>query len=117
MHPGSLDRSAPVLVALSVLGFYLGLASCGSDEGMSAPSRASGASKTVSWSAVPEPVLGYKLYWGTRSHEYDSHVDVGPDVSYTVSGLQSGNIYYFAVSAYNGGGESTLSAEVSSVVE
>ena len=102
---------------VSVLGFYLGLAACGSEDGMPPASGASGASKTVSWSAVPAPVFGYKLYWGTRSHEYDSHVDVGSNVSYTVNGLQPGSTYYFAVSAYNGGGESSLSAEVSTVID
>ena len=77
-----------------------------------------GASKTLSWTAVPESsILGYKLYWGTMSQAYDSHVDVGPNVSYTLAGLRSGVTYYFAVSAYNSGGESGLSAEVSSFVE
>jgi fibronectin type III domain protein len=95
-----------------VLGFYLALVSCGSDD---APA---GASKTLSWTAVPEPsVVGYKLYYGTSSGQYDSQVDVGPDVSYTVNGLTPGTTYYFAVSAYNSGGESALSSEVSSFVE
>ena len=51
------------------------------------------------------------------SHQYESNADVGPTPSYTVSGLQAGAVYFFAVSAYNEGGESALSAEVSSQVE
>jgi hypothetical protein len=94
-----------------VLGFYLALAACGSDDD-------GGASKTLSWTAAPESsVLGYKLYWGTNSRQYDSHVDVGPEVSYTLTGLRPGTTYFFAVSAYNSGGESALSSEVSSFVD
>ena len=117
MRPCFFHRSGCVLLLHLFLGFYLGLASCGSDDAMPVPSGTAGASKTVSWTAVSEPVLGYKLYWGTRSHEYDSHVDVGAEVSYTVNGLQSGKTYYFAVSAYNEIGESALSPEVSGFVE
>ena len=101
-----------VLVFLVILGCSLSLAACGSDD------EGPGASKTLSWTAVPEPsVLGYKLYWGTMSHAYDSNVDVGQNVSYTLSGLQPGMTYFFAVSAYSSGGESALSAEVSSLAE
>ena len=118
MRPGFLYQSMSVLALPSILGFYLGLAACGSEDEMLTEGGATGATKTLSWTAVPEPsVLGYKLYWGTSSHEYDSHVDVGPQASYTLNGLRSGVTYYFAVSAYNVGGESALSAEVSSVVE
>ena len=102
-----------VFVFLVVLGFSLSLSACGSDDEAS-----SGASTTLSWTAVPEPsVLGYKLYWGTMSHAYDSNVDVGHNASYTLSGLQPGTTYFFAVSAYNSDGESALSAEVSSLVQ
>ena len=117
MHPCFFPRSLSVLVLSSVLGLYLGLAACGSDD-MPAGEEAIGASKTLSWTEVPESsILGYKLYWGTMSRQYDSHADVGPSISYTLSGLRSGTTYYFAVSAYNAGGESPLSAEVSSFVE
>ena len=62
-----------VLAFLAILGFSLSLTACGSDD------EGPGASKTLSWTAVSEPsVLGYKLYWGTMSHAYDSNVDVGP---------------------------------------
>lgn len=65
----------------------------------------------------PNSVLGYKAYWGTSSHHYESNTDVGANTSYTISGLQHGSRYFFAVSAYNADGESGLSAEVSVVVE
>jgi fibronectin type III domain protein len=97
----------------SILGILLvaGTVGCGSggDEG---------GTKTLSWTAVPDPsVLGYKAYWGTSSHHYESNTDVGANTSYTISGLQHGSRYFFAVSAYNADGESGLSAEVSAVVE
>ena len=44
---------------------------------------------------------------------------VGTDdgMSYALGGVCSGRTNYCALSAYNGGGESTLSAEVTPVVE
>ena len=111
MRPGFFHRSLGWFIYPLVLGFCLGLPACGSND-------KPGASKTVSWTAVPDSsVLGYKLYWGTVSHQYDSTVDVGSTVSYTVSGLRQGTTYFFAVSAYNAGGEGALSAEVSSDVQ
>lgn len=77
-----------------------------------------GGTKTLSWTAVPDPsVLGYKAYWGTSSDHYESNTDVGANTNYTISGLQPGIRYFFAVSAYNADGESGLSAEASAVVE
>ena len=115
MRPGLFHRSLGLAVFPLALGFYLELPACGSHDNQGSDG---GVSKTVSWTAVPDPsVLGYKLYWGTISHQYDSHVDVGGNVSYTVSGLRPGTTYFFAVSAYNAGGESNLSAEVSSDVQ
>ena len=77
MRPCFFHHSLPMVAVRCILGFYLVLAACGSDD---AP-------------------------------------DVGPEVSYTLNGLASGTTYYFAVSAYNSGGESALSSEVSSFVE
>ena len=101
-----------VLVFLVILGFSLSLAGCGSDD---EASTGVGASKTLSWTAVPDQsILGYKLYWGTMSHAYDSNVDVGQNASYTLSGLQPGTTYFFAVTAFDkAGNESTKSGEVS----
>ena len=95
------------------------VAGCGSGENTTAADTAAeGGSKTLSWDAVPDSsVWGYKAYWGTSSQRYNTHVDVGANTSYTVTGLQHGTTYFFAVSAYNGSGESGLSAEVSSLVD
>ena len=112
MRPCFIHRLVSVSVLLLSLGFYLGLAACGGSN------DDAGASKTLSWTAVPDSsVQGYKVYWGTESHHYDSNADAGPNASYTVSGLRPGATYFFAVSAYNSGGESALSAEVTSLVQ
>jgi hypothetical protein len=117
MSPCFCLRSLCMFMISLVLGVYLALslAGCGSDDG---ESGGIGASKTLSWTAVPDPsVEGYKLYWGTVSHVYESNVDVGPSATHTLSGLRPNTQYFFAVSAYNSGGESALSPEVSSFVE
>lgn len=117
MHPGFLYRLVSVPMLVLSLGLYLALAACGGSSN-DAGTGTAGASKTLSWTAVPDSsVLGYKVYWGTESHHYDSNADAGPNPNYTVNGLRAGETYFFAVSAYNAGGESALSAEVSSVVQ
>ncbi|MDY6838817.1 MAG: fibronectin type III domain-containing protein [Thermodesulfobacteriota bacterium] len=62
-------------------------------------------------------IAGYKLHYGTASWDYEFAVDVGNETSYTLSGLQSGMVYYCAASAYDTqGNESDLSEEVVHVV-
>lgn len=78
---------------------------------------ASSASLRVTWEASTEPDLaGYRLYYGTSSHDYLWLLDVGKVTSVTVPDLARGMRYYFAVSAYDSSGnESLFSAEVSGV--
>lgn len=67
---------------------------------------------TLTWD--PETsVTGYKVYAGTSSHAYGAPVDVGNVTTFQVFNLQSGTIYYFAVTAYNSNGESGYSNEAS----
>lgn len=65
---------------------------------------------TVSWSySVDDTVGGYYLYYGNRPGEYlgrvavegQSPINVGSVSSFTVSGLENGRIYYFAVAAFS----------------
>jgi len=63
-------------------------------------------------------VLGYKVYYGTESRNYDTNLDVGNVLTYSISGLIEGKSYYFAVTAYNVHGlESEFSNEQSAVVQ
>ncbi|HET7909667.1 MAG TPA: fibronectin type III domain-containing protein [Nitrospira sp.] len=73
---------------------------------------------SLSWTLNSETALtGYKIYVGTASGIYNypgSPFVLGVTTGYTITGLPSGQTYYFAISAYDySGSESGLSAEVS----
>ncbi len=69
----------------------------------------------LQWDANTETDLaGYKVYYGTVSHNYSDSVDVGNVTSYMIAGLVEGQTYYFAVTAYdNQNNESSYSNEIS----
>ena len=68
----------------------------------SMPSTASAGSVTVAWDANQESDLkGYILYYGSASGNYTSNIDIGNQTQYTITDLQDGVNYYFAVTAYN----------------
>ena len=71
---------------------------------------AGNSSVTLSWNySVDDTAGGYYLYYGTRPGEYlgriaiegASPINVGNVSSYTVTGLENGRIYYFALAAYS----------------
>ena len=72
----------------------------------------------LAWDAVSDPNLsGYRVYYGTASGTYlqslGQGLDVGNVPTYTVTGLNSGTRYYFAVTAFGtAGNESGFSNEV-----
>jgi len=67
---------------------------------------------TLVWDPVNDStVRGYKVHFGTSSRQYDTHQDVGNVTSF-VSHVSGGYTWYFAVSAYNAAGDSTLSQEL-----
>ena len=72
---------------------------------------------TLAWDDNTEADLGgYSLYYGTRSGDYDSIIDVGNVTQYAVTGLAPHTRYYFALKAYDFyGNESDFSAELSEV--
>ena len=72
-------------------------------------------SVTVSWDANRESDLsGYRVYYGTRSADYNEQISVGNVTSFRVSGLEEGRRYYFAVTAVDvSGNESGFSNEAS----
>lgn len=65
-------------------------------------------SVTLKWTkSVDKDVAGYYIYYGTKSGEYLgnraleglSPINAGDTLSYTLSGLQNGTIYYFAIAS------------------
>jgi hypothetical protein len=72
---------------------------------------------TVGWDASPSAVAGYEFCYGTSSGSYDHVVDVGNHTSCSISGLEAGTTYYFAVKAYTAEGlSSELSVELAYTV-
>jgi len=67
---------------------------------------------TLGWDASIGSVDGYKMHYGTASGDYDYNVNVGNFTSCTISGLQEGVTYFFAVTAYNDTVESDYSDEI-----
>jgi len=68
---------------------------------------------TLAWDPNTEiDVAGYKLYYGNASRNYTSIVDAGNQTSYTISGLEDGKTYFFALTVYNSYVESNFSEEL-----
>jgi VCBS repeat-containing protein len=72
------------------------------------------AEVTLGWNAsTSAAVVGYILYHGDSSRDYNVHVDVENSTTYTFQDLLEGSTYFFAVTAYDTyGNESDYSAEV-----
>jgi len=80
---------------------------------------------TLSWRKVDDlDVKGYLVFYGTSPHNYlgtgalpgPSPIDAGAATSIEIGGLDNGNLYYFAVAAYDDSQprqQSEFSAEVS----
>ena len=81
----------------------------------------SGGTIGLAWDSNTEADLaGYRVYYRPASSAYDNVVNAGlptqsnSTVSYTLSGLTPGQIYFIAVTAYDtSGNESGFSNEVS----
>ena len=105
-------------VFLTVL-FLLVITACASPDSEPTGEIAALSSGTamLSWDASRGPDLaGYKVYQATASGGYGAPIaTVSMDVTnYTVTGLETGTTYFFAVTAYNSdGAESSFSNEAS----
>lgn len=73
---------------------------------------AGNAQVALTWTTV-SGATGYKIKYGTSTGTYTTTVDVAAVTSYSVTGLGNGTLYYFAVVAYNGSGDSANSNELS----
>jgi hypothetical protein len=72
----------------------------------------------LSWEPPSAEYGGFILSYGTQSGNYAIHKDVGGQASYTVTNVEPGQTYYFAVKAYDPfrERESPYSNEVSTTV-
>lgn len=70
---------------------------------------------TLTWDANTESdLVGYKVHYGTNSRAYATTLDVRNVTTFTVAGLNAGQTYYFAATAYSASGsQSGYSNEVS----
>ncbi len=101
-------RLVTLLVVLSV--FHSGSAFAAAADPSPTPSTQ--RTVTFTWNASSsEQVLGYKLYWGTGSKNYQNAMDVKIVFSHSLI-LNTTTEYYVAAKAYNSSGESALSNEV-----
>lgn len=110
-------RVAVTLVVAMLMGGALTACGGGSEggPGVTTTSGATGATATLAWDPVNDPsVQGYNVYYGTQSRSYSGSVNAGDSTMQAVANLDSATTYYFAVTAYNHGGqESAYSGEVS----
>jgi hypothetical protein len=74
-----------------------------------------GESITLGWIPSLSPqAAGYAVYYGSRSGLYQTRIDVGTNITVTVTNLSSRPRYYFAVATYDTNEfESIVSEEVS----
>jgi hypothetical protein len=72
-------------------------------------------SVTLGWSPSSSgTVAGYRVYYGTASGAYSMRIDVGTNLTCTVTNLQDSTTYYFAGTAYdNASVESAFTSEIS----
>jgi hypothetical protein len=88
------------------------------------PLASSARDVTFTWTANPEPITGYRLYYklgdvseppydGTEIPGYESPVVLDKVTTYTITGLSPNITYQFVLTAYNETGESEYSDTVS----
>jgi hypothetical protein len=106
VHPimrSFIVKSAPVTAAL------LALAGCGSSSSSSSSATSATASAQITWSAS-SGATGYYIEESSDGVTF-AQIDTiaAPTTSLTVPNLSTGQLYYFRIRAYNGGGISPYS--------
>ncbi len=115
---GALGRSLRIMGFTKVLGGILFFALLHSPVPALSATIPPGQSVTLAWNQSTDPtVVGYNVYYGGASGTYTNMINAGDATNATISGLSSGNTYYFAATTYNSsGGQSLLSGAVSYTV-
>ncbi len=91
-----------IIFALILTLFFCGLVPC-----------VNAATVTLSWDANTESDLaGYKLHWGTESGVYANTIDVKNVVTFKVSDLPEGKLFFAATAYDTADNESGYSNEV-----
>src|SRR5437870_5772572 len=106
-HP----RSPLSLFVITVLISYAGIGGFASNAAGGDPTI---KTLTLVWtpSSSSPNIDGYRVYYGTASHSYNQHLDVGVTTSAVVPKAGGGSKYYYVVVAYKGSAESSPSNEV-----
>ena len=96
-----------------VRGALICLSLCASVQALCAATPAF-VNVTLAWNPSPSGgVSGYRVYMGNRSGNYTNMTGVGNSTSITVSNLQPGVTYFFAITAFDVfGRESGFSNEI-----
>src|SRR5574337_1872906 len=67
------------------------------------PSVFAASTVTLAWNASTSTnIAGYKIYYGTSSHNYTGTLSVSNATSGIISNLATGTTYYFAATAIDG---------------
>ena len=119
-----------LLIVLSLLVSHCGGGGGGGSGGVAGEGAVSGSGAGgaigLAWNAsTDQRVTGYLVYYGMTSGNYEHSADAGMGdpisdggISYTLTGLTSGQTYYIAVTAYdNAQDESDLSNEASGIAK
>jgi hypothetical protein len=81
-------------------------------SGLLLPASVLAGEVTLAWDPAQDPsVAGYKLYYGYEEGKYEGVQDVGMETTYTLTDLEEGRVYYFAVVAYDIHGEENEPSE------
>lgn len=95
--------SGALLLLLAAASLMVACGAATTDGGMASLSA---NSVGLAWDPVPGNLAGYRVYYGTVSggpylQPAGQGSNAGIATTYTVSGLQGGTTYYFAVTAYD----------------
>jgi hypothetical protein len=108
-----MSCTRPLLLAVAIATVCFSVLILTVTPGLAASAQLSWVASTKNADGTPlTDLAGYKVYFRLASQTFRSGIDVGKTTTYTLSGLTSGLVYFFAVKAYDTSqNESAFSAE------